>query len=311
MDTSGQTRLHTGQKSKRGIITIAHGKARYLNMARHLGRSLRLHAPKLPTAIVTDADNQAFEDCYDHVIPLQKEYGRNVEQKLHLDLYSPFEETLFIDADSLVAKPIDWIFDDYQAVSFTSPGYEFILPGDTDDQWHADFDHIFSELHLERLPKFNGGVYFFRKDPIADRLFVQARKIWSRYREYGIKEFRGCGPPDELLFSIAMSLEGQSTIPDHGRIMRTLIGLQGKLTLNVVKGNSQFRKDGNDVQPAIVHFASFGAYHPAYNRECLRLDSLHAGLPRRLFLNGILRPVLGVRDTALWGLILLKRRFYR
>ncbi len=293
--------------ARRGIITIAHGKPRYLNMAKHLGWSLQHHAPELPRVVVSDADPAFFGDSFDQVIPHLPEYGRNVEQKLHLDLYSPFEETLFIDADSLVCKPLEWIFDSYQDLSFTSPGYEFILPGQSDDQWRADFDKIFTHFEISQLPKFNGGVYFFRKDATAEKVFKTARELWEQHDVFGIEEFRGAGPPDELLFSISMELHKTPTRPDDGLIMRTLFGLEGSLTLDTLNGGSHFVKSGNTVEPAVVHFASFGAYHPVYVRECHQLTYAHnpsASVRAR----HLLRPIFASFYWARWWGIQILRR---
>jgi hypothetical protein len=38
---------------------------------------------------------------FDIILPLRAEYGKGVVQKLHLDLYTPFQSTLFVDSDCL------------------------------------------------------------------------------------------------------------------------------------------------------------------------------------------------------------------
>ena len=241
-------------------------------MARDLALSLEQHVPDIPRAVVTDAPDGYFDGHYPTVIPLSPAYGKNVEQKLHLDLYSPFQKTLFIDADSLVCGSLRHVFEHYRGRAFITPGFEYIRPGTSGDpHWKMNFDKVFDTFPVSKLPKFNGGIYYFEKGDAARDVFETARGLLTRTDELGIETFRGLGSPDEALFSISMAVHGQDTQPDGGKFMRTLFGLSGKLRLDTIHGGCRFKKDGEWVTPAIAHFASFGVYHPAYARECLRL----------------------------------------
>ena len=68
-----------------------------------------------------------------------------------------------------------------------------------------------------------------------------------------------------------MARYDQDVVPDQGHFMRTLFGLKGPLHLDVHGGGASFKKSGETVTPTIVHFASWGIFHPAYARECLKL----------------------------------------
>ena len=293
----------------KGIITIAHGKPRYLKMALNLGRALKYNSPKIPRVVVSDAPPEYFRGLFDQVIPINRDYGRNVEQKLHLDLYSPFDQTLFIDADSLVTRDMDPIFTDYEGMSFTSPGFVHLSRGMDPGQWDLDLDAVLDRFKVHALPKFNGGLYYFEKNETARALFETARDLMKNYKDYGIADFRGCGPPDEILLSIAMACHAQDVVADEGRFMRTLFGLQGKLQMDTLGGGSSFNKSGGMVEPSIVHFASWGIYHPAYARECVKLRATVDPEPLPAFLIRTGVPVIWLGAFIRWNLMQSARKF--
>jgi len=80
-------------------------------MGRALALSIRHHNKGEQLAVVTDT-SEYFDEVYDHVIPVDLSYGTGVTQKLHLDRYTPFEKTLFIDSDCLMYGHCDplWEF---------------------------------------------------------------------------------------------------------------------------------------------------------------------------------------------------------
>jgi hypothetical protein len=92
-------------------------------MARALALSYRRQNPLRPFAIVTDDSNaKDLANYFDVVIPLNSAYGVGVVQKLNLDRYSPFDETLFVDSDCLFYKSPERIWRLYadQAVFYTN-----------------------------------------------------------------------------------------------------------------------------------------------------------------------------------------------
>jgi hypothetical protein len=104
-----------------------------------------------------------------------------------------------------------------------------------------------------------------------------------------------------------MAIHGQDTQFDHGKFMRTLFGISGRLHLDTIHGGCGFVKNGERVTPAIMHFASFGVYHPAYARECMRLRALETpkGIRKVLLLAAI--PFRVVFDTLRWQAIRVLR----
>jgi hypothetical protein len=270
---TASSRYLSPEANNRGVLTLAFGKPLYIEMAKSLARSLILHDPKLKRAVVTDSDDPDLHQLFSVVIPYRPEYGNNVRQKMHLDLYSPFEETLFIDSDSLILRSLDSIWEAFRNVDFGATANQTTLSKGFKDEY-MDVDFILSKFGLEGIPKFNGGLYYFnsRSHAVSDT----ARSLLKDYVSLRFTEFRNDGPADEPLYQVAMAIHGlQSTDMGKGG-MWTPIKAVGKIKLDIVNGVCQFTKIIGSpptprlVEPEVMHFATF-TDSVMYRRECLKL----------------------------------------
>jgi hypothetical protein len=255
--------------SPRGVITLAFGKQRYVDMGKSLGRSLVLNAPNLPRAVVTDSDDSELKDLFTHIIPFQPDFGSNVRQKLHLDLYSPFKETLFVDSDCLVLNNLDSFWKVFAEQYFGVPGWRELRKGSSDP--YLDVAFILDYFKIEALPKFNGGTYYFKHCEQTTRFFDSARDLLTDSENLRFVQFRQDGPADEAILSVAMALEGLSATSMGVRGMWTPISSKGPLKLDVKHGLCSFEKEGTTVYPDIIHFAGEYASCFAYYRESVKL----------------------------------------
>lgn len=255
--------------SPRGVITLAFGKQRYVDMGKSLGRSLMLNAPNLPRAVVTNSDDPELKELFTHVIPYQPDFGSNVRQKLHLDLYSPFEETLFIDSDCLVLNDLDSFWKAFSGQYFGVPGWRELRKGSTDP--YLDVAFILDHFGIEALPKFNGGTYYFRHCKRATHFFDRARELLADSENLRFVQFRQDGPADEAILSVAMALEKLSATSMGTGGMWTPISSRGPLKLDVQHRFCSFEKEGQTVYPDIIHFAGEYASCFAYYRESIKL----------------------------------------
>jgi hypothetical protein len=257
--------------AEKGIITLAYGAPKYIEMAKTLGRSLLLHSPSIPRAVVTDRqDDKELAELFDQLIPYNAEYGSNVRQKIHLDQYSPYTRTLFIDSDCIVVRDLSFVFECFAARNFAVVGGKHHLKsGDKDP--YLDVDFILKSFRLSKLPKFNGGIYYFDDSDTARSIFKTARGILRDFDKLGFAEFRGDGPNEEPILATSMELHQQGMFQDNGSIMRTPVGLRGALKMDALAGKCTFKKGSRVVSPAVVHFAYIWSEHPVYHREVERL----------------------------------------
>jgi hypothetical protein len=240
-------------------------------MAKTLARSLLVHSPDISRAIVTDCqDDSELISLFDYLIPLRAEYGSNVRQKLFLNRYSPFERTLYIDSDCIVIRNINFVFQKFAGKAFSTVGEQYLNFGDEDK--FLNLSLALEYFKLSRIPKFNGGIYYFEKTKDVESIFLCAQDILDSSKKLGFVDFRGDGPADEPIFAISMALHNQEMLDEADHIMRTTIGLRGKLHLSVFEGQCEFQKYDRKVSPAIVHFPHIWAEHPTYRREAMKLQ---------------------------------------
>lgn len=259
----------------RGVITLAFGKQRYLEMAKSLARSLELHAPNVPRAVMTDSDDEELRSLFSHVVPYRTEYGTNVVPKFYLDRFTPFDETLFIDSDCLLVRSLDPFWEAFENQYYGVPGWRILGRGETDP--YLDLPFVLEHLHLAGFSKFNGGTYYLKRSAETTHFFDTVRHLYSRADELRIVNFRHNGPPDEPIFSIAMELHGLRMTSMGDRGMLTPIQSTGPLRLDVLKGRCSFTKEGRSVHPDIIHFAGEYANSFAYVRESAKLKAHFAG----------------------------------
>lgn len=207
---------------------------------------------------------------------------RDCRPKLDLDTYTPYRRTLYIDADSLVMRPLAPLFTRLQSHDIAVIGKNV-----TSGHWYGDVATMCRLAGSPSLPMFNGGLLYFADTTPTHRVFAHARELADRYTTLGFDRFNG-GIADEPLLAIALAAERVHAQDLTRSAMASLIGATGRLSIDVLNGSCAFRKRGRLAAPSIVHFAAddssrrplLGAY---YRRECLTLALVHRlRLPQRL-----------------------------
>jgi hypothetical protein len=271
--------------SDRGVLTMAYGSEQYKRMAQALARSLMLHSPEVPRSIVTDSpDDPQLKQLFQSCIPLNAAFGPGYRHKIHLDKYTPFRQTLFIDCDSLVVADINRIWRQLGDVSFGVPGIVRLERGDSDPE--IDIDYVRRQFNVDEIWKFNSGMLYFDCDARACAVFSTARELVYRRSELMIGfhgyTYQGDNIPDEPLFTVAMAIHGITPVTEAATtLMLTPAGLQSHLEVDVINGVSEFNKHGTIVRPAIIHFAGPFSKSFEYLRECHKLEFMNDHRIRR------------------------------
>ncbi|MDR2314706.1 MAG: glycosyltransferase [Spirochaetaceae bacterium] len=246
----------------RGILTIAMGR-KFVTQARYLSLSCMLHAPHVTRAVITDRPG-LLKNYYDILLPYKSDYGNPFAAKVRLHLYTPFDETLFLDADSLLISSIDPCWEALENSSFVYTGR--LLNGGT---WYFDVEKTLEKTGFSWIPGFNSGMLLFKNNEAAGNIFDAAFDFMRRPQEFHIPFFRRDMLPDEPFFALSFAKFGVEPYNDYGRFSRTLIGAE-QIRINVVRGVARFKKRGEPVFPLVVHFCG-KLGNIAYLREKLRL----------------------------------------
>ncbi len=245
-----------------GFITMAFGKERYLDQARTLALSLKRAMPEHPIAIVTD--RPAPGAMFDLTIPMDAIQQAGTVHKTAMYRHSPFEETLFIDSDCIAVRDFSDQLRAIRAYDFSPVVNRYLDAGDH-DLWLDDVGDAIAALDGTGFPKFNGGVYFFRKSDFAAEVFARSDALRLRQVELGIRNFDRSGPGEETLIGLALSqMHVTDLYDDGGKLMRTPLNSSGRIHVDPFRCLGRFIKEGRLVEPAIVHYCGDWIDHPTY-----------------------------------------------
>ena len=248
-----------------GLLTIVFGHRRYARMAVDLARSIRVRDAAIPLAVATDLDASAFGGWFDHVVPWHDRYDSYFERKFDLGRMSPFERTLFLDADCLVLRPLREVMAAFDGHDFSVAGRNRARPW-----WFTNPDAIRSRVDRASYPGFNGGLLHFRRSATADAVFARARSLVASYDDLGLTRLPGGGINDEPLFSMAMAEVGCRAVENDD--LEIFFGPHlGPIEIDVLAGTCEIPRDGRVLRPMVCHFEGSDKDRPAYARERLRL----------------------------------------
>lgn len=204
----------------RGITLVALGNSYYGRMAYQLAVSLRIYSPGLQIALIyNDTAIREIElSMFDHLIPAPEEahtfktkQDAWIKAKLYLYDLSPFDETIFIDADMVAIGNFNQVFDQLKEFDFTMQNSGSVdLVNDMREEkytWGSLFE-------IQLMYKFSSGLFYnlqsefiyFKKKKSVKKLFDEAKKIFNNPK-VNYRTFAG-SVPDELAFSIAMVKTG-------------------------------------------------------------------------------------------------------
>ncbi|WP_272010745.1 putative nucleotide-diphospho-sugar transferase [Roseovarius sp. ZX-A-9] len=159
----------------RGVVFVATG-ARYIACAEAAARSVRRHMPDVPIALFTDAGQLglSLSGVFDPVIELESVHHRS---KVDCLMNSPFERTLFLDADIRVLEDVGELFDLLDRFDVAMAHAHARNRDATRAVWKYALPDSF--------PQFNTGVIAVRRNPQTQALL----KNWSdSYKKAGFRK---------------------------------------------------------------------------------------------------------------------------
>ena len=149
----------------KGVIYIATGE-KYVEMAARSARSLKKHCPSLPVHIFTELETAPYS-CFDSSTKISDPHIRS---KVDYIYDTPFQKTLYLDADTRVCEDITHMFDLLDRYDIALAYTRVLKP------YTGQVPKLFQPM--------NGGVILFRKtDPVIEFL-----KSWKKaFHEVGVK----------------------------------------------------------------------------------------------------------------------------
>ena len=274
--------------NKKGFITIAIGEY-YRYLVLNLVKTYRINGGKsYPFVIVSDVDTPELREHFDEVIVEENVLEDGYLYKLKLPDYTPFEETMFVDADCLVINNIDWYWKFFSGVDFGVFGRN--TPADSDEPLNFfDVQKAVKEFGITNLPRFNGGIYFFKNTLRAQSVFETATELIKQYDELGMPRFTNMKAGiskmgDEPLFALSMAIHDVKAVEDaDNKGMWNINGCRN-MRININKRICSYTKYESEVTPSLVHFGTDNTKRYHYKKEVLRLKFLENGHENSSFL---------------------------
>ena len=260
------------KKLKRGFVTVATGDY-YCWLAENLLISYRLFCDnKYPFFVITDSTGEKLlKDKFDGVVVMQNS-KRNYLDKLHIYENTPFEETIFIDADSNIVSDITYLFDEFEknGADISTIGFLNKITPETPPYNYgmAAVEHF----GIKEYMAFNGGLYYFKKSEKADECmdFI-FNDIIPNYEKYDLLVWKELvsetnnGYGDEPIFGVAtrvfdfnpLWIDGVDVLKYYGQKME-------KLNWDMDKKVCKSVWRGQDVSPQIIHYATYNTHTLEY-----------------------------------------------
>lgn len=201
---------------KRGFVTIATGHERYYKLAQNLLHSYRYGTKEpVPFAIIADRENEYTAE-FDHVIVIS-DPDNSYNDKLKLFRELPYEETIFIDADSLAYGDLNAWWDIFEkAGDFSLFGYAW-RDLHCGRGWFVPAGMKEFQKDISFIPGFNGGMYYMRNTEACKRVFEIANHCAAHYSEYQFNGFSA--PADEPVLALGMAACGMEPVNLDGELI--------------------------------------------------------------------------------------------
>lgn len=211
--------------------------------------SLRLYNKKIPVAIVSTSENlERLAPVSDYLI----EENLNLKgfaHKIELDRYSPFEKTLFVDADMLWFDDPDKLIEKFQGAVFGVRGI-YVTGGKS--AFGFDRDKLARQLSVDKVVKIDGAGHYYFEKPGCHKVFDRARAILADYDNIAPEVIKVA---DEDVIAMTMTELNISPLRDKNVVGFLPAAKKGTLKIDVIKGWCRYVDlDGDELEPILMHF---------------------------------------------------------
>ncbi len=206
------------QPKTRGVLLIALGHSQYGNMAVNLANSIKynnkntkVHLVYTESAFTQVTDFSNFDSK--EICP--KEYYMNgaqtvfIKAKTHLYDLTPFDETIFLDVDTILfgGKDFNKFFDEFKDIDFTAENYGLInRPRKDSHIWFDAKEAVEAYNPQYEMYEIRSQMIYFKKNDKMATFFETVKDVFNNPKIKGFK-FDGY-LPDEMAFNIATGIVG-------------------------------------------------------------------------------------------------------
>jgi hypothetical protein len=200
----------------KGITIIATGHPYYGRMAYNLALSIKA-VEEIPIAVIFAGRalshlSEKQLSVFDQKIELADDVPLRSGSKLWINEYTPFKETLLLDADMLwmPQKTPSQLFQELSDVEFTAitEGY-FLSDQDQDVNlsyfFWAEPREIQQVYKVDKIYQWRTEVMYFKKNARTDKIFRLAQRVYKNPKLKTLRQYAG-GVADELAINVAAAV---------------------------------------------------------------------------------------------------------
>jgi hypothetical protein len=288
-----------GGRYRQGYVTIATGAQRYMDMAVVLGLSLKTFDSKRPACLIHD-DHVTLppfvKRIFDETISITIDHRYSgCMNKIRLYEYSPFDHTMFVDADCVLMKSqIDSYWSGCAGKGFTLPG-----GARSTGYWEdLDIEATCKRFDCPYVAVMNSGTLYFERGRTAEQLFKEVDRLYCNHLDE-LRRLHRNQPgqyADEPFFGVAMGRLGLEPVGIDTRVGSWMVTTwrarrcrfdidAGVCSLEKPSGfwwasQARFAKGWVRHSPVFVHFIGLKPRKP-YRRLVQQLKTRHAQLLSR------------------------------
>lgn len=253
----------------RGFCTIATGDVKYSKLAYNLLMSYKIFTKKnYPFSVITDSKNEFLKD-FDDVI-LVKDTEQTYLDKLSLFKLCPYDETIFIDADSLAYGDLCEIFKYFSEADDVSCIGE-VFQEDAICGWFRKEDVGKYKEDIDYTIWMHGGIYFIRKTPRLSAFYDTCVDIAQNYKKYFFRFKYLIEPADEPIIALAMAIHKFKPIKGAPEIMAFYRDSKIK-KIDIISGKLAYTvKLGSTENGLLIHWATANTTRALYCSEVKKL----------------------------------------
>ena len=248
----------------RGFVTIATGSLDYYKMAYFLVTSYKFYNRNgAPFAIICDKENE-YTKAFDKIIVLDKPSFSYID-KIQLPNIYVWDETIFIDADSLIYGDINNLFNAFDE-NIVFSGHGHTRDPDSRSSWFTkDGAGEYKELIDYSISLF-GLAYYYK---YGDELLKFAKVCNHILDNFTSFRFAVSKPCDEAVFSLSMAVCGYH--PLSNKIVNS--------TFETFTRSKSLKKIKIEAKPftktcRIIHFGNIHTHSSKYKYDIYRLNCL-------------------------------------
>jgi hypothetical protein len=197
---------------------MATGSRDFLEMAVDMALSLREHTSE-PLGLACDdglagAARDTYAKVFDEVTVVPERFLQGRVRKYGAAEASPFDKTVFVDADCIVLGSLDHLFDPLTEHDMAMLG-EQLTRAENENHHGFSTRRLMTQFGLESYLKSNSGIFAFRREPALEIMEECLRCFLDEARprlKWQILLGRWLG--DEIGFGIVGGRRGVETLPE-------------------------------------------------------------------------------------------------